>query len=290
MNAYRSRNWFLTCNNYSDDELQFAREYKCKYKLLACEVGKECGTPHYHLYIEHPNAIYFAPLKKKFPRANIQVAKGNVEQIKNYLAKERGIDKVEEEGEPKYQGKRTDITRVRNLLEEGGTMRELIPAVGGMQSVRMAECWLKYFEEPRDWLPEVYWIYGGSGLGKTQMAYKMGYEFNPNERPFKLMSNRKWWEGYDAHEVVIVDELRQDCFRVSELLELMDRYEYRVENKGGSRQMRAKYIIITSSKSPENLFFGCGENIYQITRRCKNIICIDDIEDAPEKQAEYEAL
>lgn len=279
MNAYRSRNWFLTCNNYSDDELQFARTYVCKYKLLGLEIGKESKLPHYHLYIEHANAVYFTSLKKKFPRANIQVAKGNVEQIKTYLGKDIGVEKVEESGEPKYQGKRTDITRVRNLLEEGGTMRELIPAVGGVQSVRMAAIWLTYFEEPRDFCPDVYWIYGGSGLGKTQLAYKMGYEFNPNERPFKLMSNRKWWEGYDRHEVVIIDELREDCFRISELLELMDRYEYRVENKGGSRQMVAKHIIITSPKSPANLFFGHGENVYQIERRCKKIICIDDIEE-----------
>lgn len=282
MNAYRSRNWFLTCNNYTGDELHFAREYKCEYKLLACEVGEVSKLQHYHMYIEHKNAVYFTSLKKKFPRANIQVAKGNAEQCKEYLGKQCGKDKVEEQGQPKHQGKRTDITRVRNLLEEGANMREIIPAVGSVQSVRMAEIWLKYFEEPRDGLPDVYWIYGSSGLGKTRMAYKMAYEFCPTERPYKLMSNRKWWEGYDAHEVVIIDELRESCFTVSDLLQLLDRYEYKVENKGGSRQLLAKHIIITSPKSPENLFFGHGESIYQFVRRCKNIICIDDIEeDAP---------
>ena len=286
MNDYRSRCWFLTCNNYSADELQFARAYKCDFKLLAQEIGELSKLEHYHLYFEHKNPVQWSTLKNKFPRANIQVAKGNAEHQRVYLGKQCGRENIEETGTPKHQGKRTDITRVRNILEEGGNMREIIPSVGSVQSVRMAEIWLKYFEQPRDWLPDVYWIHGSSGRGKTQLAYKMGYEFCPHERPFKLMSNRRWWEGYDAHEVIIIDELREDCYRVSELLQLLDRYEYKVENKGGSRQLLAKHIIITSPKSPENLFFGHGESIYQFVRRCKKIICIDDIEasDAPEDE------
>jgi len=38
------------------------------------------------------------------------------------------------------------------------------------------------------------------------------------------------------------------------LLELLDRYEVRVEAKGGSRQFLAKNIIVTSIFSPYEMF------------------------------------
>ncbi len=267
------RDYCFTWNNYTPENEEFLAELECKYLVYGHEIAPTTGTPHLQGYVYFNSPRSFNSVRKDFKGASIRTAKAEADPNRVYCIKE-GINVVERGTMPK-QGKRTDIQRVREAIAEGQGMRQISQEATSYQSLRTAELLLKYQEKSRNWKPKVFWFYGATGTGKTKTAHEMF-----PEAYFTL--NNKWWEGYDAHEVVIIDELRQDCFKVNELLELMDRYEYRVEHKGGSRQMRAKHIIITSSKSPDNLFFGHGENIYQITRRCKNIICIEDIEDAEE--------
>lgn len=85
------------------------------------------------------------------------------------------------------------------------------------------------------------------------------------------MENLKWWEGYDAHENVIIDDFRKDSIQFSSLLRLLDRYAFRVETKGASRQLLAKNIIITCPESPEELFEHTREDIKQLLRRIDEI-------------------
>lgn len=83
----------------------------------------------------------------------------------------------------------------------------------------------------------------------------------------------KWFEGYDGHEDVIFDDFRGDFCKLRVLLRLLDRYEYRVEVKGSSRQFLAKNIVITSCYSPTQVYKnnGDGENINQLVRRITEI-------------------
>ncbi len=286
MNDKRSRNWFITCNNYSDAELALAIDYACAYKLIAEEVGEECGTPHFHLYMEHKDAKTFSSIKKKFPRANIQIALGNADQNKEYLTKQKLIL---EQGTPKKQGKRTDIETVRDLVAEGANMRSVIPVAKSIQSVRMAELYLKYLERSRDWETKITWFWGPSGTGKSRMAREIfkGRDY------YTTMRNGKWWEGYDGHECVIIDDIREQSYKYEDLLAMLDRYEFRVECKGGSRQLLAKEIIITCPKRPQDLFQFCGEDNNQLIRRIheikefsENNFSEEDIENASSDEEE----
>lgn len=82
------------------------------------------------------------------------------------------------------------------------------------------------------------------------------------------MESNKWWEGYDGHDDVIIDDYRRDFCKFRVLLHLLDHYPMRVECKGGSRQFRAKRLFITSPKSPTETWAGrTDEDLYQLTRR-----------------------
>lgn len=256
----RSRNWFLTINNYSDDELQFCKQYECDYKLLAEEQGEQ-GTPHIHLYIENKLQKSFKKMKKEFPRANIQAAKGNAQHNKDYLSKQKLIL---EEGIPKHAGKRTDLDDIKDILKETNKMREVVLVANSYQSVKMAEQILKYHEEPRNWKPEVLWFHGQTGTGKSKLAYEMC------EEPYTCLSTGRWFDGYDSHEDVIIDDMRKDFMKFHELLRLLDRYAMKVETKGGSRQFRARRIIITSCHHPTSLY-DTREDIQQLLRRIDEI-------------------
>ena len=66
--------------------------------------------------------------------------------------------------------------------------------------------------------------------------------------------------------------MRADTFPWNDLLRLTDRYPNRLNVKNTSRQNLAKYIIVTSPQSPEQMFEGkVNENIYQLVRRFSEI-------------------
>ena len=118
--------------------------------------------------------------------------------------------------------------------------------------------------------PTVIWLYGQPGVGKTLAAmydaHRRGYG-----NDLHLQSGQgKWWEGYDAHKAVIIDDIRSDFYPFSRMLNLLDRYECRVENKGGSRQFLARVIYITSPEPPQCVW-ETKENMDQLLRRIDTI-------------------
>lgn len=262
MEKTRARNWFLTINNYTEEDISYATAYSCEYILIGKEIGEKCHTPHLHLYFELKNAKSFSKIKKEFPRANIQVAKGNAEQNKNYLSKQ---ELIYEFGEPKKQGERNDLANAKQILEDTGKMSEVVQEATSYQSIRMCECYLKYHEKKRKWKPVVKWYYGKTGTGKSKTAYE-----ESSEDVYTTGKTIKWWEGYDANEHVIIDDFRKDFCCFHELLKLLDRYPYRVECKGGSRQLLATQMIITSAYHPSKVYEG-REDIQQLIRRIDEI-------------------
>jgi len=265
----RRYNWFITINNWTDVELEIAEQFPSSYKLIAKEHAPSTGTPHIHVYLELENGKSFARMKKIFPRANIKVALGNAEQNKTYLSKECLYF---EEGIPKKQGQRSDIDIVREQLAEGANIRSVIQTARSHQSIKIADIWFKYFEKPRNWKTKVTWIYGSSGVGKTRLATERceGHDI------YMCMENTKWFEGYDGHSHVIVDDIREGDYKFQTLIKMIDRYEFRVECKNGSRQFLAKEIYITAPKHPKVMFEFSGEDTYQLIRRIDEIIFLED--------------
>ena len=67
--------------------------------------------------------------------------------------------------------------------------------------------------------------------------------------------------------------IAKDFCKFHELLNLLDRYPYRVECKGGSRQFTSKTIVITTPLSPEETWENrTSEDLGQLLRRIDNIL------------------
>lgn len=259
----RTRSYCFTINNYTDDDIQCVKKLMeiSSYCIVGKEVGEQ-GTPHLQGYVYFPEAKTFTSVKKKLPRAHIEVCKGSPLDNYKYCSKEEILF---EKGDLPKQGNRTDIDSVRTQLKEGANMRTIIDVAKSYQSVRIGEIWLKYNEKGKDWKPEVRWYYGSTGSGKTKSATEW-----LGEDIFKPLSF-KWWEGYDGHENVLLDEIRGDFCKYHEMLKLLDYYSYRVECKGGSRQLLAKKIAITSPFHPKRLW-QTVEDKEQLLRRIDEII------------------
>jgi len=154
---------------------------------------------------------------------------------------------------------------VTQHIADGGNMRDLCAVATSIQSVKHAECLLKYLEAPRSEKPSVYWFWGKTGVGKTYTAFK---ECDP--APF-VLSNGKWWDGYDGHQNVIIDDLRPEMMPLRDLLRILDRYPVAVQVKGGQRQLVATHIYITAPLDPGAMYRHMGEDVKQLLRRIDEV-------------------
>lgn len=242
----RELEWF---NSLEWNKLVVYREYTEENKL------------HLQGQITWKRSYSAAAVKKLHNYAHWEFSKAECDA--NYSRKITSIKLIDEDRRKK-RGERTDLEIARNIVKTTYKMRDVVEATTSCQAIRSSEIWLKYREPERRVGPiEVIWYWGESGSGKTRAVYE------ENEEVFRP-TTYKWWEGYDGHEVVLFDEFRRDFCKFHELLALLDIYPYRVETKGGSRQMVATKIYITSCFSPENMY-ETREDLYQLTRRITTI-------------------
>lgn len=261
----RCRRFCFTINNYKKKTLDKLEKMVKKYMVVGKEVG-ESGTKHYQGYVEYGDAKTLSAVIKIFKSVggHVEVAKGTGVQNEEYCKKEECIYEF---GEMKKQGSRGDLAAVKNGCKKGDSIRYMLDegVVKNYQGLKMAEALMKYVEPVRTWEPHVIWRWGATGVGKTRWVYQ-NYKYEDVFVPI----NFKWWEGYDAHEVVLLDEIRGDFCKYHEMLKLLDGIPLRVESKGGSRQLLAKTMIITSCYHPEDLW-NTIEDKTQLLRRIDSI-------------------
>lgn len=86
----KSRGWVLTINNYTPEELDLLTILNgtpTQY-IWGEEIGEKCGTPHIQGFLYFKNARSFNSIKKMFPRARIEKAKGSPQQNLTYCSKD----------------------------------------------------------------------------------------------------------------------------------------------------------------------------------------------------------
>jgi len=301
MPGFQTKRYQFTWNNYNEQDLTickaFFEEY-CVYGVYAKEIG-EGGTPHLQGYFELKNKTTITGLKKKFtPKAHLEIAHGTADENTAYcVGPYESKDGTKKKpfnaehfifGSPMVQGKRSDLDVVRAILAEGPshTLERVIDSGASYQGIRYAEKVLTYKEKKRNWIPEIIWLYGETGVGKTETAYKLA-EFMGEDPHTKVASKGdQWWDGYDAHSFVIIDEFRTDWIPYNVLLALLDSKPFRLQIKGGHRQFLAKTIIITCPYAPSELIFPFepDEEKKQLKRRISKTIQITG-ENTPQEYA-----
>lgn len=230
------------------------------YVIYGVEICPDTGVKHHQGYCEFITNRKLPRLKKFNSKIHWEKRQGKQEQAIDYCKKDGDFHEIGE-AKASVQGKRNDLNEVREIIKNGGGMKDVVEVATSYQSIKMAETYLKYVEKKRDWMPVVKWFYGPTGTGKTRQAVEeAGDDYYISSR------NLKWWEGYDAHENVIIDDFRKDFCTFHELLRILDRYPYRIEVKGGSRQLLAKTIWITSCYPPDQVY-ETREDIGQLLRR-----------------------
>lgn len=256
------RNICFTINNWTENDRDLlVTKGWYSYLVFGYEVGAN-GTPHIQGYAELSHRMRLKTLQKHVPRAHIEARRGSAKEAADYCKKDHDF---EEYGEMSQQGSRHDLDSVRVTASDSG-MRG-VTAVYNHQQIMVAEKFLTYNEDEREWKPYVVWFHGPTGTGKSKRAREM-----LGDDVYTKNTASKWWNGYDRHEDVIIDDFRDSWWDLTYMLALLDRYGFRVETKGGMRQMLARRIVVTSALHPKDCYRGTGEAIQQLLRRVDDIV------------------
>lgn len=272
----RLRRVCFTLNNYTEAEITHIQSFlmeRARSAIYGKEIAPTTGTPHLQGAALFHKQVLFSTLKKHpgFRRASIFTMKGRPDQAFAYCRKED--PNPWECGDPVMPkpGKRNDLLSAVSAIREGKSLADL-----ARSDDHTAAVVVKYHKglttlrsllhSSRDEPPVVIWLHGPTGTCKTRTATEYGKLLFPSE-PLWLSSDAgKWFDGYDGQSVAIVDDLRRDSFNFAFLLRLLDRYDMRVEYKGGMSPWIPKLIFVTAPHAPAGLYIN-AEDLTQVTRR-----------------------
>lgn len=264
----QSRTWCFTLNNWTEEEykvlLALEGHKQIRYMIFGKEIGEEL-TPHLQGYIVFHNPKKMLQVKAIIgERTHIEKSKGNAKQNQAYCSKD---EQYIEFGEIPQQGVRKDIEEVKEMVKDYMPIDEIIFSASSYQSARHAELLFKYQKQPPAVKRTIKWYHGGPGTGKTRKAVE-----EAGDNYYKTMNNLEWWDGYTGQKVIIIDDFRKDFCKFHELLNILDRYPYRLKIKGSSIWMQptTTTIIITSPKPPQQVY-DTHEDLQQLLRRIDEI-------------------
>lgn len=269
---FRSKYWVFTEHDTSKYLSTFkswkTREGKtvtATYGIVGRETCPTSGKQHYQGYIEYDEVTSLGALIKALPGTHWEPRFGTAEQASEYCKKEGNWGEFGTMSKPR-QGKRNDVDQIRSMALSGIPMSEIVQHANSFQAIRMAEKIREYHDLKRNWKPYVSWFYGPTGTGKTRTAFE-----EADGNAWISSGSLRWWQGYDGHENVIIDDFRGDHCPLHVLLQILDRYPFNVEFKGGSKSLLARKIWITCPYSPEDVYRNHAddrqEDIRQLLRR-----------------------
>lgn len=262
----KHRAWCFTYNNYPEDLTEFNKFLEKYLYVYGYEVAPTTDTKHLQGFVEFNGGTTYKQLREKF-EIFWTPAKGSRHDNFTYCTKSGRFESSHRDGFPgSKQGTRSDIQAVKDIINSGGGMMDVLTTTNSYPAARYAEMMLKYVEQPRDWVTEVTWIWGESGSGKSCLAKTLA----PNA--WWSGNNFKWFDGYDGQPDVVIDDLRAENWPFVFLLRLLDSKPFRVECKGGSRQWRARRIFVTTLRNPSETYRAGIEPLEQLNRRIKSCI------------------
>ncbi len=261
------RNFTITVNNPTEEDVTLLDTIQCKYIVYGNEVG-ESGTPHKQGTIIFKSGKTLSAAIKSLPkRAHVEVCKDLHSSIA-YCKKDGDI--IERGTPPLTQKEKGNMEKQRWKHLREAAEEDRFEDINDRDRVHHYRA-LEHFRTQgakklklADTECQHLWYYGTTGTGKSRKAR----EENPDA--YLKMCN-KWWDGYDNQECVIIEDfdVRHDVL-AHHIKIWGDRYPFLAEHKGGARKIRPKKIIVTSNCHPKDIWMKVVD-LEPILRRFKTI-------------------
>jgi len=238
-------NNFLLPEDYNWNE-------KVRFAIWQHERGAS-GTEHTQGYIEFKEPIKLGGIKKfeHFSGAHLEKRLGSRDQAIAYSRKEEtrinGPFTFGDEG--KGQGRRSDLTEISAKVQKGERMQGI--AESHPEAVIRYHKGIQALIEISDKRirpskVDVILHIGIPGTGKTFYAHN---EFKEIPKYIKGSGTQHWWDGYEGEDIVVLDEFK-GWIQYTTWCGICDRYPMRLEYKGGTKNLIASKIYITTNYEP----------------------------------------
>jgi len=299
MPNYDAQRWVFTLNNWTVEMEQVLLNWfpsKVKYLLYKPEVG-ESGTPHLQgIFVtatRMPKGQVFGVrngerigFTAELPSIHLEVMRGTLLQAMKYVKKDAtAAGEVTERGDPPMKGneKLTDqLQHIRDDVKTGMSPNELelkydiidlrYPKFMAKQQMTTARHYARQLSEQG--YPEVFWLYGIPGSGKTTNSIKMSKCLTEDYFILDDNQGKIWWDGYAFQETVILDDVDPRWMTLDFLKSICDRArETRLPVKGSTTYLTAKFVFITSVDNPQNIY-GSAE----LNRRVRHLIHVGEVQ------------
>lgn len=248
----QAKHWAFTLNNWTEEEYEkIITQEGTSYVIVGKETGEE-GTPHLQGHVYFTRKVSARKAKSILgDRLHIEIARNPAASIE-YCRKDG--DFVEIGHAPIKQGKRSDLEAVKRLIDGGASLNQIAQSHFKLWC-RYNKCFEQYANQvgpSREGAPEVIIYWGPTGTGKTRRVYD---EAGEELWRYPGSSGSVWFDGYVSQQHVLFDEFDGSYFKITYLLQLLDRYPVQVPVKGGFRNWKPRKIYITSNIDP-NLWYN----------------------------------
>lgn len=262
----RSRKYQLTINNplekgYTHEAIRTAFDETDPIYYCLCDETGENGTPHTHIYVCYQNAVYFSTMKKRFPTAHIESARGSSQENRDYIRKEgryldsekketNHIETFEEYGEiplDKSTKNETVSEQVYQMILDGCSNAEILAkhpsCYTKLSHIEKTRQVIKEEENKKKWRDvKVVYISGETGTGKTRFIMdKYGYE-----NVYKVTNYDHPFDGYNGESVLLLDEFRSSL-PFGDLLQYIDGYPCRLSARYADKIACFNQVFIVSN-------------------------------------------
>lgn len=230
-----------------------------RYFCLADEIGAN-KTYHTHLYVYFRSRVRFSKIKKHFPVAHIDAAKGTVQQNIDYIKKSgkwEGTEKeatrvegtFEEWGEiSKQKGQLEKMAELFDLIDGGYTNAQILALnhdyildIDKLDKVRTTLLTDEYKGKRRLDLRCIY-ISGVTGTKKTSGVL----DFHGDADVCRVTNYLHPFDHYCCEPVLCLDEFRSS-FRISDMLNYCDIYPIQLPARYSNKVACYRYVYIISN-------------------------------------------
>ncbi len=263
--AGRYRNVCFTLNN-PEEMLEFEPE-RMLY-LVYQEEQPDGGMYHFQGYCEFKEQLSLNQAKQLLggDRVHLERRRGSQSQAIIYCKKDDTrvpYTVPYEDGEPRSQGKRIDLEGFKDAVMGGERLRDLVH-----DHTAILARYPKFYQiltlnnrperEPGTNIV-VTLHYGETGLGKTR-AVMDEFGTNPEFYRAPLNNGTLWWDTYDGHATVLLDDFTgaSSHFSLCALLQLLDRYPILVPTKGGHTWWLPDAVHVTTNILPRDWYTWKG--------------------------------
>lgn len=245
----RGQIWCGTINNPTRDAQSYFVLSTKNMRYVVWQL-EETTTKHIQCYIQFSKAVSRAFLKGEYDNGHFEIVKSNYEKNYAYCTKEKTrIEGPYEIGVASGRGKRNDLLEIQQKYKDGATKKDIqeehFPT--WVRNYKALEIYRLSLQPEREWVTIVIVITGRTNIGKSWFVHDHAKLVQGH---YYKQCNKDWFTHYAGESDVVLEEFNGSRFSYGYLLQLLDRYPFKVGTKGDEVNFIPKRIWITSNSNP----------------------------------------